>query len=199
MFRPTKALLAAAIAIAGVAAPIAFAPAHAVVSQASPNAFVETLAADTLTALRTGTPAQRRTRFRQVLGEHFAVRAIGDRLINRWRSRITPAQYQAYQAALPGFLLGTYADRLSSYANARVEVVNATERGGDHFVQTRVTNPGNRPVAVIWQLSREGGRYRVANMRVADINLTLNQAQDFDSYIQRNGFDRLVAFMQSRG
>ncbi|MBC7986064.1 MAG: ABC transporter substrate-binding protein [Sphingomonadaceae bacterium] len=199
MFRPTKALLAASLAIAGMAAPAALAPASAAVSQANPSAFVESLAGDTLVALRTGTQAQRRARFSQMLGEHFAVRAIGDRLITRWRSRITPTQYQSYQRALPGFLLGTYADRLSSYANARVEVVNATERSGDFFVATRVTNPGDSPVRVIWQLSREGARYRVVNMNVAGINLTLNQAQDFDSYIQRNGFDRLVAFMQSRG
>lgn len=199
MFRTTKALLAASLGLAALAAPAALSPAAAAVSQASPSAFVETLAADTLAALRSGSQAQRRARFSDMLGDHFAVDAIGDRLINRWRSRITPAQYQAYQRALPGFLLGTYADRLSSYSGARVEVVNATERGGQFFVGTRVTNPGASPARVIWQLSREGGRYRVVNLNVSGINLTLNQAQDFDSYIQRNGFDRLVAFMQSRG
>ena len=29
--------------------------------------------------------------------------------------------------------------------------------------------------------------------------VAVTQAADFDAYIQRNGFDKLVAFMKSRG
>lgn len=200
MTRFPKIFLAGAMAAGAVAAPaIVTTPAHAAVSQSSPSAFVESLAADGLGALRTGSTAERRSRFRSLLGEHFAVNQIGDRLIRRWRDDISASQYSAYQRALPGFILGTYADRLSSYARADVEVTNATQRGSTYLVQTRITNPGQRPVTAIWYLTRTNGSYKVYNMRVAGINLTLNQAQDFDSYIQRNGFDRLVRFMESRG
>ncbi len=199
MIRFSKLLLASAISAAAIASPIAIAPVQAAVSQSSPSAFVESLTADGLGALRTGSAAERRSRFRSLLGQHFAVNQIGDRLIQRWRNDITPGQYRAYQEALPGFILGTYADRLSAYARADVDVINATQRGSTYLVQTRITNPGSRPVTAVWYLTRSGGSYKVYNMRVAGINLTLNQAQDFDSYVQRNGFDRLVRFMASRG
>jgi phospholipid transport system substrate-binding protein len=199
MIRFTKLLLASAFSAAAFAAPMAIAPAQAAVSQSSPSAFVESLAADGLGALRTGSASERRARFRSLLGQHFAVNQIGDRLIQRWRNDISTSQYRAYQEALPGFILGTYADRLSAYARADVDVINATQRGSTYLVQTRITNPGSRPVTAVWYLTRSGGSYKVYNMRVAGINLTLNQAQDFDSYVQRNGFDRLVQFMASRG
>lgn len=199
MPRFSKALLAATIALGTATMPALTAPATAAVSQSSASSFVESLAADGLQVLRTGSDAQKRARFRSLLGDHFAVRQIGDRLIRRWRGQISSSQYSAYQQALPGFLLGTYADRLSAYARADVEVTNATQRGDTYLVQTRVTNPGSRPVSVIWYLTRANGRFQVTNMRVAGINLTLNQAQDFDSYVQRNGFDRLVQFMETRG
>ncbi|NNC71883.1 MAG: ABC transporter substrate-binding protein [Sphingomonadaceae bacterium] len=199
MKRISKALMAAALSIGSFAAPAMLAPAHAAVSQASPEAFVESLAEDGLGVLRSGSEAQKRSRFRSLLQRHFAVDTIGDRLIRRWRSRISTAQYSSYQRALPGFILGTYADRLSTYSRARVEVVNARQSGSSYLVQTRITNPGSRSVTAIWYLTRAGGQYQVYNMRVAGINLTLNQAQDFDSYIQRNGFDRLVSFMERRG
>lgn len=194
-----KPLFVALIALGGIAAPAALVPASAAVSQASPSTFVETLVTDGLGALGSGSQAQRRAGFRAIIEQHFAVESIGDRLIASWRNRITPAQYQAYRAALPGFLMGTYADRLTQYANATVTVNNAIERNGSHFVQTRIAPRGSNPANVIWQLSRTGNRYQVVNVQVSGINLTLNQAQDFNSYIQRNGFDRLVAFMESRG
>ncbi|MEO1170168.1 MAG: ABC transporter substrate-binding protein [Pseudomonadota bacterium] len=194
-----KIALAGAMAFAAVGTPAFVSPANAAVSQSSPSAFVESLAEDGLAALRTGSAAERRSRFRSLLGQHFAVDRIGDRLIRRWRDDITTSQYRAYQRALPGFILGTYADRLSSYSRADVEVTNARQNGSTYLVQTRITNPGSRPVSAIWYLTRSDGGYQVYNMRVANINLTLNQAQDFDSYIRRNGFDRLVQFMEQRG
>ncbi|MEM8694538.1 MAG: ABC transporter substrate-binding protein [Pseudomonadota bacterium] len=200
MTRISNILAASAMAIAAIATPaLMTTPAQAAVSQSSPSAFVESLSEDGLATLRSGSAAERRSRFRSLLGEHFAVNQIGDRLIRRWRDDISTSQYRAYQRALPGFILGTYADRLSSYARAEVEVTNATRRGSTYLVQTRITNPGQRPVSAIWYLTRTNGSYKVFNMRVAGINLTLNQAQDFDSYIQRNGFDRLVRFMERRG
>lgn len=199
MIRFTKIFLASAFATASFAVPAAIVPAQAAISQSSPSAFVESLAADGLGTLRTGSASERRARFSSLLGQHFAVNRIGDRLIRRWRNDISASQHRAYQNALPGFILGTYADRLSAYARAEVQVTNATQRGSTYLVQTRITNPGSRPVTAVWYLTRSGGSYKVYNMRVAGINLTLNQAQDFDSYVQRNGFDRLVQFMASRG
>lgn len=199
MLRSSKLALAAAAMSAGLAAPAMLSPAAATISQASPSAFVETLASDGLAVLRSGSESQRRSQFRSLLGQHFAVDTIGDRLLGRWRNEITPAQYAAYRRALPGFILGTYADRLSDYSRADVSVTNATQRGSTYLVQTRITNPGSRPVNAIWYLTRTGGRYKVYNMRVAGINLTLNQAEDFNAYIQRRGFDQLVTFMEQRG
>ncbi len=199
MTRFSKALLATILSVGSFSFPVAIAPAAAAISQSSPEAFVESLSQDGLAVLRSGSDAQKRSRFQSLLQQHFAVDRIGDRLIQRWSSRITPAQRSAYQRALPGFILGTYADRLGTYSRANVEVTNSRQQGSTHLVQTRITNPGSRPVTAIWYLTRNGGGYQVYNMRVAGINLTLNQAADFDSYIQRNGFDRLVAFMERRG
>jgi phospholipid transport system substrate-binding protein len=198
MLRISKLALGAMLT-AGIASPAIVTPVEAAISQANPSAFVETLASDGLTVLRSGSEAQRRSQFRSLLGQHFAVDTIGDQLLGRWRNQITPAQYSAYRRALPGFILGTYADRLSSYSRANVEVINARQQGSSYLVQTRITNPGSRPVSAIWYLTRSGSRYQVYNMRVANINLTLNQRQDFDAYIQRRGFDQLVAFMEARG
>jgi phospholipid transport system substrate-binding protein len=44
-----------------------------------------------------------------------------------------------------------------------------------------------------------GTGYKVQNLTVSGVNLAVAQGADFDSYIQRNGFDRLIQFMRSRG
>ena len=186
-------LAAAAIACIGAAA-----PASAQIDNRDPTRFVQGLATTGLSSLR-GSRSAARGQFRAILAQHFAVDAIGDRLIQRWRKQITPAQYAQYKAAFPNFIIGTYADRLYDYSNANVRVIRAQNQGGTTAVLTQVNRPGARPANVIWTLARIGNGYKVTNLTVGGVNVALAQQADFDSYIQRNGFDRLIAFMKSRG
>lgn len=174
------------------------APAAAAVDASEPGRFVQTLSDEAFAALRTGSRATARTRFRAILAQHVAIDVIGDRLIGRWRPKITPTQYQRYRAAFPAFIVGTYGDRLSPYADAKLKVVRVVPRGAGAAVMTTVTRPGGRPASAIWTVARIGGGYKVTNLTASGVNLGLAQQADFDSTIQRRGFDALLAFMASR-
>lgn len=191
-------LAAAAISIASLAAPT-LSPAMAAVNDQQPGPFVETLSNEAFAALRTGNKAAARAQFRTLLSQYFAVDAIGDRLIRRWSPKITPAQRAAYKAAFPNFIIGSYADRLFDYANADLKVLRSVPQGNSAAVMTQVIKPGAQPITAIWTVDKVGGGYKVSNLTVAGINLAVTQSADFDAYIQKNGFDKLVAFMKSRG
>ncbi len=164
--------------------------------------FIDKLADSAFATLKTVnggkvTPAQR-AKFRSLLTQDFAVRAIGDRLIRRWRPTITPAQYSAYSATFPDYIINTYADNLSDYANADLKVTRVAPVGSGWAVYTTVTKPGAKPVNATWSVVQNGAGFQVTNLTVGGINLALTQAADFDAYVQKNGFDALITFMKSR-
>jgi phospholipid transport system substrate-binding protein len=180
-------------------ATVAFtAPAQAAVDNSDPGRFVQSLAHTGFGVLK-GNRAAARGQFRSLLSQHFAVDAIGDKLIQRWRPSLKPAQYQAYKAAFPNFIVGTYADRLYDYANASIKVVRVQNQGNNAAVLTQVTKPGSRPANAVWTVTKSGDGYKVTNLTVNGVNLAVAQRADFDSYVQRNGFDALVGFMKRRG
>lgn len=194
--RLRKALFGAALVVGSAGGVIAV-PASAQVVTSDPSQFVQTLSDTAFSTLRTGDKAGARVKFKTLLRQYFAVDQIGDRLIRRWRPTITPAQYAAYKSALPDYLIGTYADRLYDYSTAKVTVVRAQSSGSNAAVLTRITRPGGSPNTATWTVENSSGGYRVTNLTVAGINLAVTQAADFDSYVQRNGFDKLIAFMKS--
>ena len=195
-----RPIIAAVLLAGGIAAPLALAPTAAAVNNGDPVQFVQTLSADGLGALRGGNKVAAKAKFRALLAQHFAVDAIGDRLIRRWAPTITPAQRAAYKAAFPNYIIGTYADRLFQYADADVKVGRATPAaGGTVDVATQVIQPGRQPIPAIWSVAKAGAGYKVTNLKVAGINLAIAQAADFDAIVQRQGFDALVAMMKSRG
>ena len=72
-------------------------------------------------------------------------------------------------------------------------------QGNSAAVLTQVTRPGARPATAIWSLAKVGNGYKVTNLTVSGVNIAVAQEADFSSYIQRNGFDALVNFMEKRG
>lgn len=197
------ALFAGVAAAPGAAAqpqPAAPAPAPAPDTAAAATA-VQALADRVVGLLRDTSlsPTERTTAFRTLLRQNVAIQAIGDRLIRRQRAGLTPEQYRAYQAAFPDFIVAAYGDRLRGYADARVRVLRASARGtrGDVDVAVRVITPGSdRPLDSVWTVRRQDARYVITNLSVAGVNLALTQEADFAAYIERNGFDALVAFMR---
>ncbi len=188
-----------ALAVAAIAAPLAVSPAAAQVVNTEPTQFVTTLTTEALSALKGGNKTAAKAKFRTLLSQHFAVDAIGDRLIRRWTPTITPAQRAAYKAAFPNYIIGTYADRLFEYANATVKVGRAMPTaGGSVDVATQVIQPGRQPIPAVWSVAKAGAGYKVTNLKVAGINLAIAQAADFDAIVQRQGFDALVAMMKAR-
>ena len=171
----------------------------AAVDTRDPGRFIDTLADTSFATLRAGDNAAARSQFRAILAQHFDVGAIGDRLIQRQRASISPAQYRRYRAAFPGFIIGTYGDRLAPYSRADLKVIRVVPRGNSAAVVTTVSRPGSRTSNAVWTVTRSPTGYKVSNLTVGGVNLGLAQQADFDSYVQRRGFDALVAFMESRG
>jgi phospholipid transport system substrate-binding protein len=190
---------AALIGTASLVAPFATAPAAAAVNDQDPTAFVTSLGDQSFSILRTGNKTAAKAQFRSLLTQYFAIDAIGERLIRRWSAQITPAQKAEYKAAIPNFIVGTYADNLWDYSHATLKVIRSSPAGSGTNVTTQVQKPGAQPIVAVWSVSKVGSGYKVTNLTVANINLAVTQGQDFDAIIQRKGIDGLIAMMKSRG
>ncbi len=199
MNKMMTALGAATLALASAAMPLAAPAQAAVVNNTTPEAFISSLGADSFAVLRTGNKGAVRAKFRELLSTHFAIDAIGNRLIQRSLPTITPEQKAAYKAAFPTFIIGTYSDNLYDYANASMKVIRSAPAGSGFNVTTTVQKPGAQPITAVWSIAKVGGVYQVTNLTVANINLAITQSQDFNAIIQRKGFDALVSMMKARG
>lgn len=201
IFRSGVAALAFGLLALPVSAQQA-APQAATPAQAEAAAqFVDRLANQAFGILRDRSLSKEaaRGRFRELLKQNFALDEAGLRLIRRYRATLTPQQLSTYRATLPDYLVNTYADRLYDFAAASVKVLRTVPRGtrGDVDVYTTVSDPnGGKPIDAIWTVKTSGARPLVMNLTVNGVNVALTQEADFSAYIDKNGFDALLAFMR---
>lgn len=192
--------IAGAALMSGTMMTAPIAPARAaVVANQDAGTFISSLGTEAFAVLKTGNKTAVRAKFRDLLSQHFAIDAIGERLIRRWSSQITPAQKASYKQAIPTFIIGTYSDNLYDYANASMKVIRTAPAGSGFNVTTQVQKPGAQPITAVWSVANVGGAFKVTNLTVANINLAVTQGQDFDAIIQRKGINGLITMMKARG
>ncbi len=193
-----RTALAAATIAAGLVTPLATAPATAAVDTSDPQRFVTSLTGEGFAAMRSGSEASAKAQFRTLLSSNVAVDEMGDRLIRRWLPTKTHEKLSDYKDALPTYIVNTYTDNLLNYRDAQIKVIRSQPAGGGVDVSTQVIKPGRQPLPAVWSVIQVGGVWKVANLRVGGINVAMAQAADFDSVIQRQGFDALIKLMHTR-
>lgn len=144
---------------------------------------------------------ERLRQFRGLLNENFDVPGIGRFVLGRYWRVATPEQRDEYLKLFEESIIRTYARRFSDYSGETVEVERA-RRDGDDFilVDSRIQRPTGGPVAVTWRLLGEGESFRIVDVVVEGVSMSVTQRSDFASVIQSGGgnIEALLKVMRER-
>lgn len=144
---------------------------------------------------------ERLRQFRGLLNENFDVPGIGRFVLGRYWRVATPEQRDEYLKLFEESIIRTYARRFSDYSGETVEVERA-RRDGDDFilVESRIQRPTGGPVAVTWRLLGEGESFKIVDVVVEGVSMSVTQRSDFASVIQSGGgnIEALLKVMRER-
>jgi phospholipid transport system substrate-binding protein len=181
------AAAAAALMTAGVA-PIARAQDSA--SAAEGAQFVSNLASRAVTELTTGELAmpERVSRFRGMLTEAFDVPTIGRFVLGRYWRVATDAEKAEYLKLFEDFIVQTYIQRFNDFAGAQLRVLQ-TRNGqeGEVTATLDAALPGKPAARFDVRMRREAGAFKIFDVVVEGISMSVTQRDDFAAVIQRSG------------
>lgn len=144
---------------------------------------------------------ERLRQFRGLLSENFDVPGIGRFVLGRYWRVATPEQRDEYLKLFEESIIRTYARRFSDYSGETVEVERA-RRDGDDFilVESRIQRPTGGPIAVTWRLLGEGESFKIVDVVVEGVSMSVTQRSDFASVIQSGGgnIEALLKVMRER-
>jgi phospholipid transport system substrate-binding protein len=188
-----RAVIVAAFAALIVGAP----PAWPQNSQASTSGaateggqFVSDLAARAVSELTTGdTPmAQRVLRFRGMLTEAFDVPAIGRFVLGRYWRVASDAEKAEYLKLFEDFIVQTYVHRFNDFAGAQLRVLQTrTVQESEVIATIEAALPGKPPARFDVRMRREANAFKIFDVVVEGISMSVTQRDDFAAVIQRSG------------
>ena len=185
-----------------VALAIAWQAPQAAASGEEAEAFIRELADKSIAMLDPsfGTPGDRETAFRAIIGDGFAMEMIGRFVVGRhWRT-MTGEQKTEYQALFKEWMVKSYAGRLRPRTGQQVRFLRTIEvNERDTFVRTWVSRiEGRPPIVADWRVRKVGGQYRIIDIIIEGISMAAAQKSEFESVIRKEGIEGLIRNLRER-
>lgn len=195
--RRVLALSAALVLGLARSGPLAAAP-----DPADASAFVSLTGEKVLTVLRDQALSDegKLERLIEILDGPIDLELVGRLVLGRhWRTA-SPEQQVEYQRLFRAYALETLASRLNLYSGQTFEIEGAqVANDRDTLVRMLISSDDRPPLHVEWRLrNRDDGELVVIDMVVEGVSLIITQRSEFDSVIQRDGMDGLLAELERR-
>jgi phospholipid transport system substrate-binding protein len=132
--------------------------------------------------------AERTQRFRLLLTEGFDVPQIGRFVLGRYWRVATEEERAEYLKLFEDFIVHNYATRFGEYAGENLKIGGASRTAeGDVTVYSELLRPNGAPVKVEWKLRQHDSSFKITDVAVEGVSMTITQRDDFSASIQRNG------------
>lgn len=161
-------------------------------AQGDPEGYIRGFADKALALVtdRSASLPDQRARFDALLTEHFDLEGIGRFLLGRYWRLATDEEREAYHKAFKESLVYTYTARFGEYGGQTLQVDGSREDGRFLLVQSRIVDPaGSAPVRLDWRLLPTGDSFKIIDVVIEGVSMSLTQRQEYASVIQANGGD----------
>jgi phospholipid transport system substrate-binding protein len=142
--------------------------------------------------------AERRQAIRTVAYDIFDFGEISRRSLGpHWQAR-TPAEREEFTRLFGDLVERSYITQVESYSGEKIQYVGETADGDRVVVKTQIITKQGVAVPVDYRLLAQGDRWRAYDVTIEGVSLVANYRSQFNTIIQRSGFDGLMQKLRNR-
>lgn len=132
--------------------------------------------------------SQKQYAFRQLLNNNFDMRTIGRFVMGRNWKAATDKQRNEYQKLFEDLIVEVYSARFGEYKGENFDVSGVRSTGKqDYLVTSYITSETGPKVQMDWRVRDKNGKFRIIDIIIEGVSMSVTQRSDFASVIQRGG------------
>ncbi len=142
---------------------------------------------------------QKASEFRKLLKDSFDLTTIGRFSLGRYWNAATDSQKREYQSLFENLVVDVYSARFDEYQGQALEIRSSRPEGTkDTIVKSFIVDKNGTEFSVDWRVRYKDGRYKIIDVIIEGVSMSLTQRSDFSSVIQRGGgnVDVLIAHLR---
>ena len=131
---------------------------------------------------------QQKKEFKKILTRDFDLNTIGRFALGKHWRKASEAQKKEYLSLFKDMVIDVYSKRFEDYNGQKIEVTRSRPEGKrDVLVSSILKQDGGPDVRLDWRVRKKGSQYKVIDVIVEGVSMSLTQRSDFASVIQRGG------------
>ena len=156
-----------------------------------PDEFIRALSHTAIDSLSSGgvSESDREKRFRELLNQNFDVPSIARFVLGLYWPRATEAQRAEYMRLFEDFIVKSYAKRFADYSGENFKTGNVTKVTNTDAVVSSVIRASETapPARVDWRVRAEESHYKIVDVMVEGISMSVTHRDEFAAVIRNNG------------
>jgi len=154
-----------------------------------PTLFIGNLGNQLQTVASQPSPLQRQPGFRQLFEEDFDVPGISRFVLGRFWRVFTPGEQQQFVCYFEDYVVLTFSDRLSQFVadGAVFKVTGSRPDSEGVIVFSQISRGAGQPIRVDWHLIPVATIYKVSDIMIDGVSMTLSGRSDLEGVVERNG------------
>jgi len=146
-------------------------------------------------------PVERRIQFSQLFHDDFDALGIARFVSGRYWRTASQEDQQEFLSLFDDYVVFVYTARLGDFGGATFTILGSRSDDDGAIVSTAVSSPGSTsPLKIDWRLVAHNGAYKISDVIVEGISMSITQRSEFASVVQRNGgqLHSLIALMREK-
>jgi len=139
----------------------------------------------------------KRTQISEIVKERFDFRAMSQRtLATNWK-KTTDEEKEKFVELFSQLIENSYVGKIESYTNERVDYPGEKVNGRKAVVETLIIT-ASADIPVDYRLYHKGDQWLVYDVIIEGVSLISNYRSSYQEIMKKEGFDGLLAKMQSK-
>jgi phospholipid transport system substrate-binding protein len=152
--------------------------------------FIDSMGKDAIGFLADATldMNEKEAEFRKLLRRSFDMRTIGRFALGRYWNTATPDQQREYSKLFEDMVVDVYSQRFNDYQGQSFDVSESRRDGDkDTLVKSFIVPDTGSKISVDWRVRYKDGAYKIVDVIIEGVSMSVTQRSDFSSVIQRGG------------
>lgn len=135
--------------------------------------------------------SQKEREFRKLLKSSFDMKTIARFAMGRHWKTASAKQQAEYLQLFEKMVVSAYTERFNEYRGENIDVTSSRADGSrDIIVSSNIVPSAGSKIKVDWRVRKnKSGTYKIIDVIIEGVSMSLTQRSDFSSVIQRGGGD----------
>jgi phospholipid transport system substrate-binding protein len=130
-----------------------------------------------------------RPKFAAVMNKYINVRSIASFALGQYQSKLAGAEKEQFYSLFSNYVASLFVAYAADFRGSDLKIISTTTQGNFTTITSAIVSKGMGREQVKWRLASKGGAYRISDVNVKGVWLSIATKKRFGDVLKRSGGD----------